>query len=84
MKCMFCIAINTKLIQHINNFDSDGEHEGTNVRGKQCVRQLYEVEWTYPWNSAHKQAAMNRSSGKGGCAVDPIMIVHRGWIIRMW
>jgi len=33
MKCVFCIAINTKLIQHINNVDSDGVHEGMNVRG---------------------------------------------------
>jgi len=84
MKCVFCIAINTKLIRHINNVDSDGEHEGTNVRGKQCVRQPYEVEWTYPWNSAHKQAAMKRSSGNGVCAVDPLMTVHRRQIILMW
>jgi hypothetical protein len=62
MKCVFCIAINTKFIQDINNGGSDGEHVGTNVRGKQCVRQPYEVERTYPWNSAHKQAAMKRSS----------------------
>ena len=85
MKCVFCIAINSKLIQHINNVDSDGEHEGMNVRGKQCVRQQpYEVEWTYPWNPAHKQAAIKRSSGNGGCDVDPLMAVDRRRIIQIW
>lgn len=84
MKCVFCIAVNTKLIQHINNVDSDGEHEGTNARGKQCVRQPCEVEWTYPRNSAYKQAAMKRSSGNSGCAVDQLTTVHRRRIIRTW
>jgi hypothetical protein len=84
MKCVFCIAINTKLIQHINNVDSDGERKGANVRGKQCVRQPFEVKRFYPWNSAHKQAAMKRFSGNGGCAVDALMTVHRRRIIQMW
>jgi hypothetical protein len=85
MKCVFCIAINTKLIHHINNVDSDGEHEGTNVKGKQCVRQPCEVEWIYPWNCAHKQAAFETwSSENGDSAVDAIMTVHRRRIIQMW
>ena len=69
MKCVFCIAVNTKLIQHINNVDSDGEYEGTNVRVKQCVRQPCDVEWICPWNSAHKQAAMKQGPQETGAAL---------------
>jgi hypothetical protein len=78
MKCMFCIAVNTKLIQHINNGDSDGEHDGTNVRGKECVRQPDDVEWIYPWKCAHARAICceTGSSENGSCSLNAIITIH--------